>query len=106
MARRPRSRLVCDKEIRSRPSDCRPSRVTLARCRSTKVESLAGATNTSLSLGRVGRLRIQMKLRGIHHITAIAGDPQHNVDFYTHVLGLRFAKRTVNFDDPSTYHLY
>jgi glyoxalase family protein len=47
-----------------------------------------------------------VKLRGIHHITAIASDPQANVDFYTHVLGLRFAKRTVNFDDPSTYHLY
>lgn len=47
-----------------------------------------------------------MKLRGIHHITAIAGDPQRNVDFYANVLGLRFAKRTVNFDDPSTYHLY
>ena len=47
-----------------------------------------------------------MKLHGIHHITAIAGDPQRNVDFYTQVLGLRFAKRTVNFDDPSTYHLY
>lgn len=47
-----------------------------------------------------------MKLRGIHHITAIASDPQANIDFYTHVLGLRFAKRTVNFDDPSTYHLY
>lgn len=47
-----------------------------------------------------------MKLRGIHHITAIASDPQANVDFYTQLLGLRFAKRTVNFDDPSTYHLY
>ena len=47
-----------------------------------------------------------MKLRGIHHITAIASDPQRNVDFYTSLLGLRFAKRTVNFDDPSTYHLY
>ena len=47
-----------------------------------------------------------MKLLGIHHITAIASDPQANVDFYTQVLGLRFAKRTVNFDDPSTYHLY
>jgi len=47
-----------------------------------------------------------MKLRGIHHITAIASDPQRNVDFYTEVLGLRLAKRTVNFDDPSTYHLY
>jgi glyoxalase family protein len=47
-----------------------------------------------------------MKLRGIHHITAIASDPQRNVDFYTQVLGLRFAKRSVNFDDPSTYHFY
>lgn len=47
-----------------------------------------------------------MKIRGIHHITAIASDPQRNVDFYTQTLGLRFAKRTVNFDDPSTYHVY
>ena len=47
-----------------------------------------------------------MKLHGIHHITAVASDPQRNVDFYTQILGLRFAKRTVNFDDPSTYHLY
>ncbi len=47
-----------------------------------------------------------MKVRGIHHITAIASDPQRNVDFYTQILGLRFAKRTVNFDDPSTYHVY
>ncbi|KAB3534815.1 ring-cleaving dioxygenase [Alkaliphilus pronyensis] len=43
---------------------------------------------------------------GIHHITAIVGDPQENVDFYTGVLGLRLIKKTVNFDDPETYHLY
>lgn len=43
---------------------------------------------------------------GIHHITAIAGDPQRNVDFYVGALGLRMVKRTVNFDDPGTYHLY
>ncbi|HEY0513350.1 MAG TPA: ring-cleaving dioxygenase [Thermoanaerobaculia bacterium] len=43
---------------------------------------------------------------GIHHVTAMAGDPQANVDFYTGVLGLRLVKRTVNFDDPGTYHLY
>ncbi len=43
---------------------------------------------------------------GIHHITAIASDPQRNVDFYCGVLGLRLVKRTVNFDDPGTYHLY
>ncbi len=43
---------------------------------------------------------------GIHHITAIAGDSQHNVNFYSGVLGLRLVKKTVNFDDPLTYHLY
>jgi glyoxalase family protein len=47
-----------------------------------------------------------VKLSGIHHITAIATDPQRNLDFYTRVLGLRFVKRTVNFDDPQTYHFY
>lgn len=47
-----------------------------------------------------------MKLHGIHHITAIATDPQRNVDFYTQVLGLRLVKRTVNFDDPGSYHFY
>ncbi len=45
-------------------------------------------------------------LAGLHHVTAIAGDPQTNVDFYSNILGLRFVKRTVNFDDPNTYHLY
>ena len=43
---------------------------------------------------------------GIHHITAIAGEPQRNLDFYTGVLGLRLVKLTVNFDDPGTYHFY
>jgi catechol 2,3-dioxygenase-like lactoylglutathione lyase family enzyme len=43
---------------------------------------------------------------GIHHITAMAGAPQANLDFYARVLGLRFVKRTVNFDDPFTYHFY
>jgi glyoxalase family protein len=48
----------------------------------------------------------EKKLRGIHHITAIAGEPQRNLDFYAGVLGLRLVKLTVNFDDPGTYHLY
>ena len=43
---------------------------------------------------------------GIHHVTAIASDPQRNLDFYAGLLGLRFLKRTVNFDDPGTYHFY
>jgi glyoxalase family protein len=46
------------------------------------------------------------KTTGIHHITAIVGHPQENVDFYAGVLGLRLVKQTVNFDDPGTYHLY
>jgi len=45
-------------------------------------------------------------IRGIHHITAIASDPQANVDFYAGLLGLRLVKKTVNFDDPTAYHLY
>lgn len=45
-------------------------------------------------------------IQGIHHITAVASDPQRNVDFYHAVLGQRLVKTTVNFDDPSTYHLY
>ncbi len=47
-----------------------------------------------------------MKTAGIHHITAIVGHPQENVDFYAGVLGLRLIKQTVNFDDPGTYHFY
>ena len=43
---------------------------------------------------------------GIHHVTAIAGDPVKNLSFYTRDLGLRLVKKTVNFDDPSTYHFY
>lgn len=43
---------------------------------------------------------------GLHHVTSISSDPQRNVDFYTEVLGLRLVKRTVNFDDKYTYHLY
>ena len=43
---------------------------------------------------------------GLHHVTAIARDPQSNVDFYTRALGLRLVKQTVNFDAPDTYHLY
>ncbi len=47
-----------------------------------------------------------MKISGLHHVTAIASDPQRNLDFYAGVLGLRLVKRTVNFDDPGTYHFY
>ena len=49
---------------------------------------------------------MKKKTMGIHHITSIVGHPQENVDFYAGVLGLRLIKKTVNFDDPGTYHLY
>jgi glyoxalase family protein len=45
-------------------------------------------------------------INGIHHITAIAGNPQKNVDFYTGILGLRMVKKTINFDAPDVYHFY
>lgn len=45
-------------------------------------------------------------LLGIHHVTAMAGDAQRNIDFYSAVLGQRLVKTTVNFDDPTTYHFY
>src|SRR5436305_7828378 len=47
-----------------------------------------------------------MQLEGIHHITAITADGPRNVDFYARVLGLRLAKKTVNQDDPTAYHLF
>ncbi len=49
---------------------------------------------------------MENKILGIHHITAIAGDAQRNYNFYTKTLGLRMVKKTVNFDDPQTYHFY
>jgi glyoxalase family protein len=48
----------------------------------------------------------QNDILGIHHVTAIASNPQKIIDFYTQILGLRLVKLTVNFDDPTTYHLY
>ena len=44
--------------------------------------------------------------KGIHHITVLAGDAQHNAEFYTHLLGMRLVKKSVNQDDPGTYHLF
>jgi glyoxalase family protein len=49
---------------------------------------------------------VDAHLAGLHHVTAICGDPQRNIDFYTGVLGLRLVKVTVNFDDPEAYHFY
>lgn len=47
-----------------------------------------------------------MSVLGLHHISIVSADAQRTVDFYTRVLGLRLVKQTVNFDDPSSYHLY
>ena len=52
-----------------------------------------------------GLVNMKKHTAGIHHITAIVGHPQENIDFYAGVLGLRLVKQTVNFDDPGTYHL-
>src|SRR5205085_4401546 len=52
------------------------------------------------------RSLMDKKISGLHHVTAIATDPQRNLDFYAGLLGLRFVKRTVNFDDPGSYHFY
>lgn len=49
---------------------------------------------------------MENKILGLHHITAIANNARRNADFYTKVLGLRMVKKTVNFDDPTTYHFY
>lgn len=49
---------------------------------------------------------MQESIVGIHHVTAVAGDPQRNLEFYSGFLGLRLVKKTVNFDDPGTYHFY
>jgi glyoxalase family protein len=69
-----------------------------------------GARTTDKIVGHHARVfrRIFMSADtfGIHHVTAIAGEPQRNVDYYVGVLGLRMVKKTVNFDDPGTYHLY
>ena len=46
------------------------------------------------------------QITGLHHVTAIAGDPQENVDFYSGVLGMRLVKKSVNQDSPGTYHLF
>lgn len=51
-------------------------------------------------------VEMMMAQHGIHHVTAIAGPAQRNLDFYTRTLGMRFVKKTVNFDDPGTYHFY
>jgi len=49
---------------------------------------------------------MSIPVSGLHHVTAIASDPRRNLEFYVGLLGLRLVKRTINFDDPGTYHFY
>src|SRR3954453_2196694 len=61
----------------------------------------------TVSLAAPSSLRwTKMRLEGIHHVTAITGEAQPNVDFYAGVLGLRLVKKTVNQDQPTVYHLF
>lgn len=62
----------------------------------------ASAVMPSLSKNK----KMENRILGLHHITAIAGNAKQNLDFYTKVLGQRLVKKTVNFDDPGTYHFY
>src|SRR4051794_7139345 len=80
------------------------------RFRSSPVGSTGKVSVLSLAdivvRATTSRWRPAMQLEGIHHITAITGDARRNVDFYTRVLGLRMAAKTVNQDDPTVYHLF
>src|SRR6266508_1463097 len=64
------------------------------------------STVTRISLTEASLWWTAMRLEGIHHVTAITGEAQQNVDFYAGVLGLRMVKKTVNQDDPTVYHLF
>jgi glyoxalase family protein len=64
------------------------------------------STATSQNLKQPAARAAHAQVTGLHHVTAIASDPQRNIDFYAGLLGLRLVKKTVNFDDPSAYHLY
>ena len=70
------------------------------------MKTAAMKTNQSATKTNESSASRETKIPGIHHVTAIASEPQANLDFYAGVLGLRLVKKTVNFDDPGTYHLY
>jgi len=60
----------------------------------------------TIQAGTACGIAMDAVIPGLHHVTAIAGAPQENLNFYAGVLGLRLVKKTVNFDDPGTYHFY
>src|SRR5688572_12860995 len=55
---------------------------------------------------KTGMVNMNAEITGIHHVTAMSGAAQENIDFYTGILGLRLVKKTVNFDAPDVYHFY
>src|SRR3954470_8405255 len=66
----------------------------------------AGALTRGIRYGNTMGDLTMSTIKGIHHITAIAGTAQENLDFYAGVLGMRLVKKSVNQDDPGTYHLF
>ncbi len=67
---------------------------------------LLGLHSRDLDVSLEREENVNLRTAGIHHVIAIAAAPQRNLDFYEGILGLRLVKKTVNFDDPGTYHLY
>src|SRR5437867_13353468 len=98
----PRRRASLHSNLRSSSSSWFPL------CSQSLLRSGSIPSRASLPTERQARDRNLMKdkIRGLHHVTAIASEPQRNLDFYVGLLGLRFVKRTVNFDDPGSYHFY
>src|SRR4029077_20838170 len=69
----------------------------------------AGYWTIAVESGTMGGIATELSVRsvnGLHHITAIAGPAQENLDFYAGILGMRLVKKSVNQDDPGTYHLF
>jgi glyoxalase family protein len=88
-----RHRLLSFMQTRLSPADGWPAK--------TQIDGNAGENRPATA-----KEPVMPHSSGIHHITAIARDARANVAFYTDVLGLRMVKKTVNYDDPGTYHLY
>src|SRR5919109_2154417 len=81
------------------PRQLANTRFRMSRHSAASVASGRCANNLRISYARV-------KLEGLHHVTAITADARRNLEFYATVLGLRFVKKTVNYDAPDVYHLY
>jgi len=78
----------------------------MSRQQQQKQEQKQQANNNTYKSNNNNNNNNANDILGVHHVTAIASNPQKIIDFYTQILGLRLVKLTVNFDDPTTYHLY